>query len=105
MFIGSKDHQCKIGECVFGRNFRDGFGYHKWAHCFHLMLADLTAEKTLDGKGDYALPGLIDTHVHIDSTLLTPEHLAEVIVPHGTTSMFVDPMEISNVAGMHGYEH
>jgi adenine deaminase len=67
-----------------------------------ISAADLKAEKILDGKGDYALPGLIDTHVHIDSTLLTPEHLAEVIVPHGTTAMFVDPMEISNVAGMHG---
>ena len=61
-----------------------------------------SAKQTLDGEGMYALPGFIDTHVHIDSTLLTPEHLSTVIVPHGTTSMFADPMEISNVAGING---
>ena len=61
-----------------------------------------SAKRIVDGKGMYALPGFIDTHVHIDSTLLTPEQLSSVIVPHGTTSMFADPMEISNVAGIDG---
>ncbi len=55
-----------------------------------------------DGKGAFALPGLIDTHVHIDSTLLTPSALAELIVPHGTTAVFADPMEIANAAGIEG---
>ena len=63
---------------------------------------DYEAHHVIDGRGLFALPGFIDTHVHIDSTLLTPESLAELIVPHGTTSMFIDPMEISNVAGMDG---
>ncbi len=63
---------------------------------------DLEAAEKFDAKGMYALPGLIDTHVHIDSTLLTPEGLAELIVPHGTTAMFVDAMEIANVAGING---
>ncbi|MBA4420102.1 MAG: adenine deaminase [Anaerolinea sp.] len=63
---------------------------------------DYEAKNTLDGDGMFAMPGFIDTHVHIDSTLLTPEHLAAIIVPHGTTSMFIDPMEISNVAGIDG---
>lgn len=63
---------------------------------------DYASKNTLDGEGMFAMPGFIDTHVHIDSTLLTPEHLAALIVPHGTTSMFVDPMEISNVAGIDG---
>jgi adenine deaminase len=61
-----------------------------------------SAKQVVDGKDMYALPGFIDTHVHIDSTLLTPEYLSELIVPHGTTSMFADPMEISNVAGIEG---
>lgn len=61
-----------------------------------------TATEVIDGQGMFALPGFIDTHVHIDSTLLTPENIANLIVPHGTTSMFVDPMEISNVAGLKG---
>lgn len=63
-----------------------------------------TAAEVIDGQGMYALPGFIDTHVHIDSTLLTPENIADLIVPHGTTSMFVDPMEISNVAGLKGLQ-
>ncbi|NJD58644.1 MAG: adenine deaminase [Anaerolineales bacterium] len=63
-----------------------------------------TAKQIIDGKGYFALPGLIDTHVHVDSTLLTPSALAELIVPHGTTAVFADPMEIANVAGMAGLE-
>jgi len=55
-----------------------------------------------DGKNLFALPGFIDTHMHIDSTLLTPAALAELIVPHGTTAVFADPMEIANVAGLNG---
>ena len=55
-----------------------------------------------DGEHNYAIPGLIDAHVHIETTLLTPPALAEVIVPRGTTTMLIDPMEISNVAGLDG---
>jgi adenine deaminase len=62
----------------------------------------LQAEQVFDAGGRFALPGLIDTHVHIDSTLLTPESLAELIVPHGTTAMLADPMESANVAGLAG---
>ena len=56
----------------------------------------------IDGEHNYAIPGLIDAHVHIETTLLTPPALGEVIVPHGTTTMLIDPMEISNVAGLDG---
>lgn len=62
------------------------------------------AVKVIDGKGRYAIPGFIDTHVHIDSTLVTPENLSHLILPHGTTTMFVDPMEIANVAGLEGFK-
>jgi len=61
-----------------------------------------TTKATFDGRGCYAMPGFMDSHVHLDSTLLTPENLAEMIVPHGTTVMLADPMEIANVAGMQG---
>ncbi|MEG1416990.1 MAG: amidohydrolase family protein, partial [Clostridium sp.] len=64
--------------------------------------ANLEANKTIDCKGKYAVPGLIDTHVHFESTLLSPEALSSVIVPHGTTTMCVDLMEIANVAGGDG---
>jgi adenine deaminase len=64
----------------------------------------LQAQATFDGRGQYALPGFIDTHVHLDSTLLTPENLAHLIVPHGTTTMLADPMESSNVGGLPGLQ-
>lgn len=65
---------------------------------------DLEAAERVDGQQRFALPGFIDTHVHIDSTLLTPEVLAELITPLGTTAMFADPMESANVAGFRGLE-
>ena len=64
--------------------------------------ADLEAKKVLDGKGQYALPGLIDAHMHFESTMLSPEALASVVVPQGTTTMCADLMEIANVAGEEG---
>jgi len=64
----------------------------------------LQARATFDGRGQYALPGFIDTHVHLDSTLLTPENLARLIVPRGTTAMLADPMESANVGGLAGVQ-
>ena len=60
------------------------------------------AKKTIDGQARYAIPGLIDAHIHLETTLLTPEALAEVIVPWGSTTLCVDAMEIANVAGIEG---
>ncbi len=60
------------------------------------------ANRTLDANGRYALPGFIDAHIHIESALLTPDRLAEVVVPTGTTTLFVDPMEVAKVAGYDG---
>ncbi len=77
-------------------------GVYKGRIVYPHFNTDISADQILDGKGYYALPGLIDTHVHVDSTLLTPSALAELIVPHGTTAVFADPMEIANVAGIEG---
>ena len=60
------------------------------------------ADQVIDGAGAYAVPGLIDSHIHIETTLLTPEALGEVIIPWGTTTLCVDAMEIANVAGIDG---
>jgi len=64
----------------------------------------LAAREEMDAAGRYALPGFIDTHVHLDSTLITPENLAQLIVPRGTTVMLADPMESANVGGFKGLE-
>ena len=64
--------------------------------------SDIACKERVNCGGRYALPGFIDAHVHIETTLLTPETLGEVIAPWGTTTLFVDAMEIANVAGMEG---
>jgi len=69
-----------------------------------LQAGSREAGEVLDAHGLFALPGFIDAHVHIESSLLTPESLSEVVVPTGTTALFVDPMEIANVAGGAGIE-
>src|SRR5258707_4840450 len=62
------------------------------------------ARATLDAGGQYAMPGFIDAHIHIESALLTPDRLAGVVVPTGTTTLLVDPMEVANVAGYDGLD-
>ena len=66
--------------------------------------ADYQAERVINAGGKYALPGFIDTHVHLDSTLVIPENLAQLLLPRGTTVMLSDPMEIANVAGLPGFK-
>lgn len=62
------------------------------------------AEKTVDLGGARVVPGLIDAHVHIESSLLTPCEYARCVVPHGTTTVIADPHEIANVSGKEGVE-
>jgi adenine deaminase len=66
--------------------------------------ADYQAKQVVDGGGQYAIPGFIDTHVHLDSTLVIPENLSQLLLPRGTTVMLSDPMEIANVAGLDGFK-
>ncbi len=57
-----------------------------------------------DLGGQYLIPGLIDGHLHIESTMLTPYHLAKALLVHGTTAVVADPHEIANVAGIDGIQ-
>lgn len=63
---------------------------------------NLQAKEIYDCGGAYAVPGLIDTHMHFESTMLSPEALSSVVVPQGTTTLCADLMEIANVAGEDG---
>lgn len=67
-------------------------------------LGEYEAEKTFDLGGARVVPGLIDAHVHIESSLLTPCEYARCVVPHGTTTVIADPHEIANVSGKEGVE-
>lgn len=62
------------------------------------------AREVVDIRGQFVIPGLIDGHVHIESTLLMPAELAKVIVPHGTTALIADPHEVGNVLGIPGID-
>lgn len=76
----------------------------------HVEYQDLTAnldsvKTTIDAKGQYLIPGLIDAHEHIESSMMTPRNFAKAIIPHGTTTVITDPHEIANVWGMDGVKY
>jgi adenine deaminase len=58
--------------------------------------------RIIDAAGRYVLPGLCDAHMHVESGLVTVTEFARAVIPHGTTSMFIDPHEIANVLGLAG---
>ena len=68
-------------------------------------LGNYSGQKEIDAKGQYVVPGLIDGHVHIESTLLPPHEFAKVSLLHGVTTAITDPHEIANVAGTTGLEY
>ncbi|MDK4706276.1 adenine deaminase C-terminal domain-containing protein [Rhizobium sp. CNPSo 4062] len=60
------------------------------------------AKQTIDASGRFITPGFIDTHMHVESSMVTPRRYAETVVPQGTTTVCWDPHEIGNVAGLDG---
>lgn len=62
-------------------------------------------KRVIDLKGLYLSPGLIDSHIHIESTMLCPAEFARAVVPRGTTSVIIDPHEIANVWGIKGIRY
>jgi len=65
-------------------------------------LGEYGAKEVLDLQGSYLCPGLIDGHVHIESSMLRIPEFARVVVPHGTTTVVADPHEIANILGLDG---
>ena len=63
------------------------------------------AKETIDLGGRYLTPGLMDAHVHIESSMVTPTQYARAVVPKGTTTVIVDPHEIANVLGSDGVRY
>jgi adenine deaminase len=58
--------------------------------------------KVIDAAGRYLVPGLCDGHMHVESGMVTVTEFSRAVIPHGTTSMFIDPHEIANVLGLEG---
>ncbi len=63
---------------------------------------DYQGEKEIDINGAYVTPAFIDGHVHLESTMMLPREFAKIVLPAGTTTVIIDPHEISNVLGLHG---
>jgi adenine deaminase len=69
-------------------------------------IGDYTAaEEVIDARNLIALPGFIDAHMHIESSMLVPRQLAKAVLLHGTTTVIADPHEIANVLGTEGVEY
>ncbi len=61
--------------------------------------------REIDGSGLFAVPGFIDTHLHVESSLVTPQEFDRCVLPHGVTTAICDPHEIANVLGAEGIRY
>jgi len=68
-------------------------------------IGDYTGKKEIDLERGFVLPGLIDGHMHIESTMVKVQEFARAVVPRGTTSVICDPHEIANVHGIEGIHY
>ena len=73
-----------------------GLGEHTAEHCIG------PNTKVVDARGLYATPGLMDSHIHVESAMIGVAEYARAVVPHGTTGIFCDPHEVGNVTGLPG---
>lgn len=64
----------------------------------------LSGARTIDGKGAHLVPGFVDAHVHLESSLLVPETFQRAVLPRGTTTAICDPHELANVLGVPGIQ-
>ncbi len=67
-------------------------------------LGSYDGPRVIDVAGDYLMPGFIDAHIHLESSMLSPIEFARAVIPLGTTAVMADPHEIANVLGKKGIE-
>ncbi len=67
-------------------------------------LGEYEGGNIIDAEGQMIVPGFIDGHVHIESSMVTPPEFAKAVIPHGVTTVVTDPHEIANVSGVKGLE-
>ena len=68
-------------------------------------IGDYEGKTEVDAGGRYAAPGFIDSHIHIESSYVSPEEIGRLLVPHGATTIMADPHEIVNVCGFTGLKY
>ena len=64
-----------------------------------------SGENEVDMTGKLVLPGFLDAHIHLESSLVSPKEFVKAVLPHGTTTVITDPHEIANVMGTDGIEY
>ena len=69
-----------------------------------LGFGDYSAKEVIDGEGRYLVPGLIEGHIHIESSQILPSEFARLVAARGTAAVIADPHEIANVMGVEGIE-
>lgn len=62
-------------------------------------------ENEVDLEGRYVCPGFLDGHIHLESSMVSPQEFQRAVLPHGTTAVITDPHEIANVAGLAGIQY
>ena len=68
-------------------------------------IGDYQGRQVFDAGGRFASPGFTDSHIHIESSYVSPEEIGRLLVPHGTTTIIADPHEIVNVCGLAGLDY
>ncbi|MEA4898386.1 MAG: adenine deaminase C-terminal domain-containing protein [Christensenellaceae bacterium] len=79
---------------------RDG----RFLYAFLDETADVQADQTIDAEGRFALPSLIDIHLHVESSMVTPRVFSDMLIRNGVTTCVAEPHEIANVFGVEGVE-
>ncbi len=75
------------------------------ANGFIVGIGKYTGNEEYDMTGKIVLPGFIDSHIHLESSLVAPKELAKALISHGTTTLVTDPHEIANVMGTDGIKY
>ncbi len=85
-----------------GEVYRSNVGVLGDRICYVGESSCFEASELVDGNGLFLVPGLIDSHLHVESSMVTPCRFAEAVLPHGVTTAVADPHEIANVLGVEG---
>ncbi len=102
--LGESPADLVIKNARVWNSFTGGFTLGDLAVCGERIagIGTYNGREEYDAQGKYLLPGFIDAHVHIESSLLAPAEFARALAPTGTTCVIADPHEIANAAGLPG---
>ena len=72
---------------------------------YFVGIGDYEGIKEIDLNGRTVIPSFIDSHIHLESSIVSPYEFARAVIPHGTTAVIADPHEIANVIGTDGIDY